>query len=268
MAAMDEEQREVGRADEEVLPEEDQDASAGEEDEGEDRRGADEDADEDDGEMDGNMDADDGGPPPGNKSKEMVGHGKHKQLVPGQVGRADDGEEDSMDDEEGMATGNKSKEMVGAPRGVSEEPLGVHKRSKDKSQKGIAKAPAGGKRAIPGQPRSVAEQAGLSFPVQRFARALRKGAYCKRLALGASIYVTAVVEYITAEILELAGNAAKDHRKLRIIPRHIQLAIRNDEELNRYLSNVTIAGGGVLPNVHSVLLPRTEDTKAGKSQEF
>lgn len=232
-------------------------ASAGEANEREDRMGADEDQDEEDGDMD----EEDGGPPPGNKSKEMISHGgKHKEMIShgsssqaARPGRAEDGESDSMDDG-GPATGQKSKELLG-------------KRSKDKSQKGIAKAPAGGKRALGAPSRSVAEQAGLSFPVQRFARALRKGAYCKRLALGASIYVTAVVEYITAEILELAGNAAKDHRKLRILPRHIQLAIRNDEELNRYMANVTIAGGGVLPNVHSVLLPRSEE-KGGKSQEF
>jgi len=241
MADMHEDRRPLA-ADEDA--EDAEDASAGE-DELDDRRGGHEDGGSED-------DMEDGG------NREMIGHGKHKRLVPGQVGGADDGEEDSMDDEDGLR-------HRGGGMG-SDEPL-VHKRSKDKSQKGIAKAPAGGKRALPGQPRSVAEQAGLSFPVQRFARALRKGAYCKRLALGASIYVTAVVEYITAEILELAGNAAKDHRKLRILPRHIQLAIRNDEELNRYMANVTIAGGGVLPNVHSVLLPRA-DEKGGKSQEF
>jgi histone H2A len=33
------------------------------------------------------------------------------------------------------------------------------------------------------------------------------------------------------------------------------LAIRNDEELGKLLAGVTIAHGGVLPNIHSVLLP-------------
>merc|ERR1712151_1268143 len=107
------------------------------------------------------------------------------------------------------------------------------------------------------QPHQRMEQkADLVFPVSTFAKALRKGGYCKRLETGAPIFMTAVVEYICAEILELAGNQAKENKKNRICPRHIQLAVRQDHELNKYLSNVTIMGGGVLPKIQSALLPK------------
>ncbi|XP_061603801.1 histone H2A-like isoform X2 [Phyllopteryx taeniolatus] len=99
-------------------------------------------------------------------------------------------------------------------------------------------------------------RAGLQFPVGRVHRLLRKGNYAERIGAGAPVYLAAVLEYLTAEILELAGNAARDNKKTRIIPRHLQLAVRNDEELNKLLGGVTIAQGGVLPNIQAVLLPK------------
>ncbi|XP_039623717.1 uncharacterized protein zgc:163040 [Polypterus senegalus] len=59
-----------------------------------------------------------------------------------------------------------------------------------------------------------------------------------------------------------AGNAARDNKKTRIIPRHLQLAVRNDEELNKLLGGVTIAQGGVLPNIQAVLLPKKTEKPA------
>ncbi|XP_060712797.1 late histone H2A.2.2-like [Hemiscyllium ocellatum] len=104
--------------------------------------------------------------------------------------------------------------------------------------------------------KSRSSRAGLQFPVGRVHRLLRKGNYAERVGAGAPVYLAAVMEYLTAEILELAGNAARDNKKTRIIPRHLQLAVRNDEELNKLLGGVTIAQGGVLPNIQAVLLPK------------
>jgi histone H2A len=103
---------------------------------------------------------------------------------------------------------------------------------------------------------SRSSRAGLQFPVGRISRFLRRGRYAGRIGGGAPVYLAAVLEYLSAEILELAGNAARDNKRTRIIPRHIQLAVRNDEELNKLLAGVTIASGGVLPNIHATLLPK------------
>ena len=107
-----------------------------------------------------------------------------------------------------------------------------------------------------GKSKTRSSRAGLQFPVGRIHRHLRKGNYAERIGAGAPVYLAAVMEYLAAEVLELAGNAARDNKKTRIIPRHLQLAIRNDEELNKLLSGVTIAQGGVLPNIQAVLLPK------------
>ncbi|CAI5939654.1 unnamed protein product, partial [Closterium sp. NIES-65] len=121
---------------------------------------------------------------------------------------------------------------------------------------------AAGKKAV-----SRSAKAGLQFPVGRIARFLKAGKYATRVGAGAPVYLAAVLEYLAAEVLELAGNAARDNKKTRIVPRHIQLAVRNDEELSKLLGMVTIAAGGVLPNIHSVLLPKKSAADKGETPE-
>src|SRR3954447_13104949 len=122
----------------------------------------------------------------------------------------------------------------------------------------------GGKKGEKSQSRSF--RAGLQFPVGRVHRHLREGRFSERVGAGAPVYLAAVLEYLAAEILELAGNAARDNKKQRIVPRHLQLAIRNDEELNKLLGDgesyfhlknyfiltisfsVVISQGGVVPH--------------------
>lgn len=112
----------------------------------------------------------------------------------------------------------------------------------------------GGKKKLTKMSRSA--RAGVLFPVGRMMRYLRASTHKYRIGAGAPVYMAAVIEYLAAEILELAGNAARDNKKGRITPRHIKLAVANDEELNQLLRGVTISNGGVLPRIHPELLSK------------
>ncbi len=130
---------------------------------------------------------------------------------------------------------------------------------------GAGKGGKGGRGKTEGKKtQSQSSKAGLQFPVGRISRFLKKGKYAARVGAGAPVYLAAILEYLTAEVLELAGNAARDNKKNRIVPRHILLAVRNDEELNKLFGGVTIAQGGVLPNIHSVLVPKSSTPKETK----
>merc|ERR1712189_13717 len=102
-----------------------------------------------------------------------------------------------------------------------------------KYKKTKTKMAAKGKKSGSRKPASsTSSKCGLQFPVGRTARLTRAQKCAERQSKEAAIYMTAVLEYLGAEILELSGNAASDNKSKTIIPRHMQLAIRNDEELN------------------------------------
>merc|ERR1711978_825570 len=132
--------------------------------------------------------------------------------------------------------------------------MGVYSKLSDTHHHGGSGRGKGGK--VKNKAKSRSSRAGLQFPVGRIHRLLRKGNYAERVGAGAPVYLAAVMEYLAAEVLEPAGNAARNNKKTRIIPRHLQLAIRNDAELNKLLSGVTIAQKGVLPNIQAVFLPK------------
>ena len=143
--------------------------------------------------------------------------------------------------------------------------------AKNVAKVGAGKGGKGGRGKDGKKSQTKSSKAGLQFPVGRIGRFLKKGKFATRVGAGAPVYLAAILEYLTAEVLELAGNAARDNKKTRIVPRHIQLAVRNDEELNKLFGGVTIAQGGVLPNIHSVLIPKssakeTEEPAAKKGK--
>ncbi|KAK4802815.1 hypothetical protein SAY86_001018 [Trapa natans] len=78
----------------------------------------------------------------------------------------------------------------------------------------------------------------------------KKWKFAKRIGVGAPVYLSIVLEYLAAVVLELTRNATRNKKKTRIVLQHIQLAVRNDDELSKLLGSITIANEGVLPNIH------------------
>jgi histone H2A len=115
---------------------------------------------------------------------------------------------------------------------------------------------------------SFSKKAGLTISVARVRRHLRAGKYSTRFGVGAPVYLAAVLEYMCAEVLELAGNAARDNKCKRVTPRHITLAMRNDVELNKFLGpGVHISQGGVLPSIQKALIPTKKAPKTDEEKE-
>uniref|UniRef100_A0AC34F7K0 Histone H2A n=1 Tax=Panagrolaimus sp. ES5 TaxID=591445 RepID=A0AC34F7K0_9BILA len=108
---------------------------------------------------------------------------------------------------------------------------------------------------------SRSAKAGLQFPVGRIHRYLKQHTKKQRIAGPTAIYFAAVLEYLVAEVMELAGNACKDLKAKRITPRHLHLAIRGDEELDMIIK-ATIAGGGVIPHIHRYLTDKKSQIPA------
>ncbi len=127
------------------------------------------------------------------------------------------------------------------------------RKSGDTAKTGAAKrsGPKGSSRSM---------KAGLIFPIGRVHSFLREGRYADRVGAGAPIYLAAVLEYLLAEVIELAGISALERKRQRISPREIQLAVRNDSELCILMNNVTIVDGGVLPTYQ--LMKKKEKAEA------
>uniref|UniRef100_A0A804UMQ0 Histone H2A n=1 Tax=Zea mays TaxID=4577 RepID=A0A804UMQ0_MAIZE len=103
-------------------------------------------------------------------------------------------------------------------------------------------------------------------PVGRIRWYLKEGQYGQRVGRGAPVFLASVLEYLAAEVMELAGAAARDSKRGRIVPRYLLLAIRKDEELGNLLVEVTITHDGVLSNINPALLPNKVVAAAGSSK--
>ncbi|XP_062940693.1 histone H2A-Bbd type 2/3 [Cynocephalus volans] len=86
---------------------------------------------------------------------------------------------------------------------------------------------------------SRSSRAELQFPVSHVDRLLREGGCSKRLSSSAPVFLAAVVEYLTANVLELAGKEAANCRRKRIAPQHVQRALDSNQQLQSLFQHGT-----------------------------
>ena len=114
--------------------------------------------------------------------------------------------------------------------------------------------------------RSGSSRAGTLFPVGRLNRLLKHGRYSERSSASAGAFMSGVLEYLTAEIFEVAGNICEQHKKKTIAPKHLNLGIRSDEEFSKLMSEVVISQGGQLPNINEFFQKKKKGGASSASQ--
>jgi len=137
----------------------------------------------------------------------------------------------------------------------------INKPEKKKSTKVTASSKVPRRLAFSTKPQSrqsKTKRAGLVMSVSRVLARLKAGRYSRRVGVTGAVYLAAVLEYLVAEVLELAGNCARFFRKKRVFPRCVQLALLHDKELDQLTRGVIVPQGGVKPYIHPALLGRTK----------
>lgn len=114
---------------------------------------------------------------------------------------------------------------------------------------------------------TMSQASGLEFPVRRIIKHMKELNPHRIVYESAGVMMSGVIEYLCAEVLELAGNTTKTFRKKRITPRDIFLAVKNDAELDKLLEHITIMQSGAVPNIHPNLLktPKVMPTNIGNT---
>ena len=103
------------------------------------------------------------------------------------------------------------------------------------------------------------DKASIIFPPSLVEKFLRQFGYNKiMVSSSAPVYLAAVLEYITFEILDLSNSYCKDNKRARISIRDVEMSVRTDIELDKLFNkfNIELLGGGVIPFIHSSILKK------------
>ncbi|XP_075399712.1 histone H2A-Bbd type 1-like [Tenrec ecaudatus] len=101
------------------------------------------------------------------------------------------------------------------------------------------------------RPSSRSARAELQFPVSLVDHLLRKRSHVRRLSVFTPIFLTGILEYLTYNLLELAGKEAEKEGDVEIIPEHVERAVDNNQLLSfLFLSdaNATPQTRGEMPH--------------------
>jgi len=162
--------------------------------------------------------------------------GEEKEREEGHLGGADE-QQETDDDREG----EEDEEEEAAGGGAEENMADVTVSTSKASRSGAANMSN--------------KNTGLVFNCYNVRRKLVRSARVKKVKSEAAVYMAAVLEYIVAELMEIAGNCAQALKMKTVKPRHIRLAIDEDYEFKDLFESaqVVLPGAGVTPRIHAVL---------------
>lgn len=113
---------------------------------------------------------------------------------------------------------------------------------------------------------SKSEKAGLSFPVARVNKYLKKNSGLKRVGSSAPVFATAIVEYIVSELLDVAGNITSTAGRKTVSPEDLLKGIRGDKELGKLFAGNSIFIGDKIGNISdAITYHKTKTTKSGEA---
>lgn len=101
-----------------------------------------------------------------------------------------------------------------------------------------------------------AMKAGLTVPPSRVNRAMKLRSGLKRVGGTAPVYMAAVMEYLAAEILEVACNSTTKAKRKRVTPEDVSMALRSDADLQKVCGGFALYTGDKLEEIAKSLAPK------------
>lgn len=110
------------------------------------------------------------------------------------------------------------------------------------------------------------KRAEISFPVGRIKRYMKEYDPGRRYSMKSAVYMATVLEYLMAEVFDIAVPHIKPTKKRIIKPKHIRHGIETDPEFKKLLGDVILPEGGVYPHINKFLFETRPTRKVTNEQ--